>query len=171
MKSKYGFETTQNRSDLMSKIRSTDTTPEILLRKLGCKFSIYSKSIPGNPDIIFKQEMVAVFVDGEFWHGYNWKVKRKRIKSNREYWISKIERNIKRDKDVNKELKKTWMDRTKILGASNKKRSQCIYPKDKVTSMILIKLVFCFFRYVKMKGDTQNPVYKILFPEGNEQGV
>lgn len=45
-----------------------------------------------------------MFIDGEFWHGYNWKVKRTRIKRNRDYWIKKIERNINRDSAQNQEL-------------------------------------------------------------------
>lgn len=49
---------------------------------------------------------IAIFIDGEFWHGYNWKEKRKAIKSNRDYWIPKIERNILRDKKNTKILRK-----------------------------------------------------------------
>ena len=49
-------------------------------------------------------EKVAVFCDSEFWHGYNWKVKQNEIKSNRDFWIPKIERNINRDKEVNTAL-------------------------------------------------------------------
>ncbi|HKC36899.1 MAG TPA: very short patch repair endonuclease [Chitinophagaceae bacterium] len=107
---KNGFSTSERRSAIMKRIKSTQTIPEKLLRKelknQEYKFSIYSKSLLGNPDIIFKKEKVVVFVDGEFWHGYNWKQKRERIKANRKYWIPKIERNIIRDKKVNKELKK-----------------------------------------------------------------
>lgn len=47
---------------------------------------------------------MAVFCDSEFWHGYNWKVKQNEIKSNRDFWIPKIERNINRDKEVNTAL-------------------------------------------------------------------
>jgi len=109
MKSKHGFTTTKQRSDLMRKIKSKNTTPEILLRKAlwnsGIRYRIKNKSIPGKPDIAIKKYKLAVFVDGEFWHGYNWSEKKKKIKSNREYWIKKIEGNIERDKKVNRELK------------------------------------------------------------------
>ena len=45
-----------------------------------------------------------VFIDGEFWHGYNWEERKPKIKTNREFWIAKIERNIQRDSEVNAEL-------------------------------------------------------------------
>ncbi|MGZ3862349.1 MAG: very short patch repair endonuclease [Bacteroidia bacterium] len=110
MISKHGFKTTEARSELMSKIKSKDTKPEILLRKelkrAGLKFSIHSKSLPGNPDIVFRKQKLIVFIDGEFWHGYKWKNKKPKIKANREYWIKKIEGNIRRDKRNNKELEK-----------------------------------------------------------------
>jgi DNA mismatch endonuclease (patch repair protein) len=108
MKSKHGFITTKKRSDLMRKIKSKNTTPEIKLRKAlwsqGVRYRIKNKSIPGKPDIVIKKYKLAVFVDGEFWHGYNWSEKKHKIKSNRDYWIKKIEGNIERDKRVNKEL-------------------------------------------------------------------
>jgi DNA mismatch endonuclease (patch repair protein) len=52
-----------------------------------------------------KKHKTVIFIDGEFWHGYNWKERKKRIKSNREFWIAKIERNMQRDREVNAELK------------------------------------------------------------------
>ena len=110
MKSKHGFETTFERSALMRKIKSTNTIPEILLRKAiwkqGVRYRINSAILPGKPDIVIPSKKIAVFVDGEFWHGYNWKEKKEKIKSNRSYWIPKIERTIKRDKENNKKLKK-----------------------------------------------------------------
>ena len=102
MESKYGFHTTEARSSLMSKIRSEDTTPEVVLRKklwaLGCRYRKNYKKLPGKPDIVFVKQKVAVFIDGEFWHGFNWHEKKGKIKTNSEYWIKKIEGNIARDK-------------------------------------------------------------------------
>jgi len=93
----------------MKKIKSDKTTPEILLqkalRKEKIKFRKNYKKLPGVPDIVLLQEKIAIFVDGEFWHGYKWKDKKERIKSNRDYWMPKIERNIKRDKQNNRKLK------------------------------------------------------------------
>lgn len=108
MKSKYGFETTQQRSNLMRKIKGKNTIPEILLRKalwrLGYRYRLNVSKLPGKPDILIQKSQVVVFIDGEFWHGYKWKQKKPRIKSNREYWIKKIEGNMKRDRKNDKAL-------------------------------------------------------------------
>jgi len=108
VKSKHGFETTQERSDLMRKIKAKNTAPEIIFRKAlwkeGIRYRIENKKITGNPDITIKKHKIAIFIDGEFWHGFNWQEKKTKIKSNREYWIKKIERNIERDKKNNQLL-------------------------------------------------------------------
>jgi len=97
----------KTRSRIMSRIRSSNTKPEVALRKLlraaKLKFSTYRK-LPGTPDIVFRKKKVAVFVDGEFWHGYNWK--RKGIVPKTAFWKKKILRNMERDKRVNRELRK-----------------------------------------------------------------
>lgn len=107
----YRFKTSAIRSNIMRKIKSDKTSPEILLQKLlrsnGIKFKKYYQGLPGKPDSVILGKKVAIFVDGEFWHGYRWEEKKKKIKDNRAYWIPKIERNIARDKQNNKELKKT----------------------------------------------------------------
>lgn len=108
MKSKYGFKTTDERSELMRKIHSRDTSPELALRKLlwngGIRYRKNVARLPGSPDLAIQKYKIAVFIDGEFWHGYNWAEKRGKIKSNREYWIPKIERNIVRDTEINQKL-------------------------------------------------------------------
>lgn len=105
MLSKYGFETTLARSNLMSKIKSNSTKPEIVLRKIlwskGHRYRLNSKKLFGKPDIVFSKYKMVIFVDGEFWHGYNWQNKKKQIKSNRAYWIKKIEKNMAKDVEVN----------------------------------------------------------------------
>lgn len=102
---KEGFYTTAKRSKTMSKIRGKNTKPELLLRKklwqLGFRYRISDKSLPGKPDISNKSKKIAIFVDGEFWHGYNWEEKKYAIKSNQGFWIPKIERNMQRDEEVN----------------------------------------------------------------------
>ena len=104
-----GFYTTKKRSNLMKKIKSKDTKPELLLRKtlwsLGLRYRKNVKKLPGTPDIVFAKKKVAIFIDGEFWHGYKWGLKKKKIKANREFWIPKIERNIQRDIENNQLLK------------------------------------------------------------------
>lgn len=109
MRSKYGFETTTERSSLMSKIKGVNTKPEINFRKAlwskGFRYRLNVKSIPGKPDIVIKKYHIVIFIDGEFWHGYNWETKKKKIKANKEYWIKKIEGNINRDLKNNELLK------------------------------------------------------------------
>jgi DNA mismatch endonuclease (patch repair protein) len=92
----------ETRSYNMSRIRGKNTKPELLLRKAlwaaGVRFRIHDKSLPGKPDIVIKKYRLAIFVDGEFWHGYDWANSQHIIKSNRDFWLPKIESNIARDK-------------------------------------------------------------------------
>lgn len=103
-----GFYTTKNRSKIMSKIRGKNTKPEIRFRKAlwkkGVRYRVHTKTLPGNPDISIQKYKLAIFIDGEFWHGYNWDERRQTIRSNRRFWIPKIERNIQRDEEVNQQL-------------------------------------------------------------------
>lgn len=105
-----GFYTTPQRSKIMSKIRGKNTKPELAFRKAlwaaGFRYRIDYKKLIGKPDIALKKYKTAIFIDGEFWHGYQWEDRKTKIKSNREFWIPKIERNIQRDAEVNEELKK-----------------------------------------------------------------
>lgn len=93
----------------MSRIHSKDTSIEILLRKelwkRGLRYRKNDSTVTGKPDIVFKKRRIVVFCDSEFWHGYDWEKRKHAIKSNREYWIPKIERNIKRDLFVNSVLR------------------------------------------------------------------
>jgi len=104
-KESNGFYTTPQRSFIMSKIKSKNTKPEVYLRKelwkLGFRYRLHSKDLPGNPDIVLKKFKLIIFVDGEFWHGYNWSIKKDKIKTNRDFWIPKIERNMQRDIENN----------------------------------------------------------------------
>lgn len=88
----------------MSRVRNRDSKIELMLRKelwsRGFRYQKNVSGIMGKPDIVFKGKKVAIFCDSEFFHGYDWENKKKEIKSNRDFWIKKIERNIQRDKDV-----------------------------------------------------------------------
>lgn len=92
----------------MSRIRSKDTKIEIELRKelwsRGLRYRKNVKNVPGKPDIAFLGKKVAVFCDSEFWHGYDWEHRKDDIKTRREFWIPKIERNMERDREVNRML-------------------------------------------------------------------
>ena len=100
-----GFYTTEKRSYNMSRIRSKGTKPELLLKKAlwgaGIRYKTPRKLLPGKPDISLKKYKLVIFVDGAFWHGYDWENRKQAIKSNREFWIAKIERNMQRDQEVN----------------------------------------------------------------------
>lgn len=103
-----GFYTTKKRSKIMGKIRGKNTKPELLFRqalwKKGVRYRVDSKTIPGRPDVSIKKYKLAIFIDGEFWHGYHWDARKDTIKSNRDFWIPKIERNMQRDREVNAKL-------------------------------------------------------------------
>lgn len=103
-----GFYTTKKRSKIMSKIRGKNTKPELLFRralwKKNVRYRVDSKQLPGRPDLSIEKYKLAVFIDGEFWHGYNWNERKVKLKSNRNFWIPKIERNMQRDRQVNQKL-------------------------------------------------------------------
>ena len=100
----------EQRSKNMSAIRSKGTKIEITLAKAlwakGYHYRKNDKTIFGKPDLTFKGIKLAIFVDSEFWHGKDWNKRKYDFKSNQEFWHKKIERNIRRDKEVNQTLKK-----------------------------------------------------------------
>ncbi|MCI8982727.1 MAG: very short patch repair endonuclease [Hungatella sp.] len=99
---------------IMSAIKSKDTRPELLLRKAlwqkNLRYRVNYKKLPGKPDIVFTQYKLAIFCDGDFWHGHNWALRgipslEEELKGYSEFWRNKILRNVKRDDDTNKCLK------------------------------------------------------------------
>ena len=101
-----GFYTTKQRSKTMAKIRGKNSVPELLLRKAlwakNIRFRLHRKDLPGRPDLVIEKYKLVVFVDGDFWHGYQWQLRKP--KSNQSFWIPKIERNMQRDRFVNQQL-------------------------------------------------------------------
>ena len=93
----------------MASIKGKDTKPELAFRKAlwkaGIRYRVNYKQLPGRPDISNKGLRFVVFIDGEFWHGYNWAEKKSKIKTNRDFWIPKIERNMQRDRSNDLKLK------------------------------------------------------------------
>lgn len=92
----------------MQAIRSKDTSIELALRKAlwerGIRYRKNYKKLIGKPDIAITKYKIAVFCDSDYWHGYDWENRNQRIKSNRDYWVPKIERNMERDREVTSAL-------------------------------------------------------------------
>ena len=108
------LETTPEVSKRMSQIHLKGGTAETALAKAlwsnGIRYRRNDKRFPGSPDIAITKYKIAIFVDGEFWHGENWEIRKTKLKRNREYWIEKIEENIERDKINDKLLiEKGWI--------------------------------------------------------------
>ena len=98
--------TKAQRSYIMSRIRGTRTKPELIVKENidGRKLRYQPKGIPERPDFANKARKIALFIDGCFWH----KCPRcyKPPKSNKKYWKAKVERNTKRDRHVNRKMRK-----------------------------------------------------------------
>lgn len=99
----------KQRQHNMSRIRSNNTSIEAVFRKAlwneGIRYQKNCKQLPGTPDIAIFKYQIAIFCDGEFWHGKDWETKKTKIQSNREYWIAKIEQNMNRDSVIDEQLR------------------------------------------------------------------
>ena len=102
--------TPEQRKKNMQSVKSHGSVIENMLcnelKVRGYKYRRNYSRLVGKPDIVFLKQKIVVFCDSEFWHGWNWKEKKKEIKSNKKFWYAKIESNIRRDKTVNRILKK-----------------------------------------------------------------
>ncbi|MCR5688489.1 MAG: very short patch repair endonuclease [Lachnospiraceae bacterium] len=102
--------TKEQRSRNMRRIRSKDTKIELILRKAlwerGYRYRKNYRALPGSPDIALTKYKIAIFCDGEFFHGKDWSVLRPRLErsNNSEYWIDKIEKNRARDEETDRRL-------------------------------------------------------------------
>ena len=101
--------TPHQRHTNMQHIKSVDTSPEIIMRKLlwkaGIRYRKNYKGLPGTPDIVLTKSKIAIFIDGDFWHGrYHEDNPGAQVKTNKAYWTKKLSRNIERDKEVNDQL-------------------------------------------------------------------
>lgn len=112
----------------MRQVKNKDSDIEICLRKelwqRGIRYRKNVRRVYGNPDIVFMGLKVAVFCDSEFWHGYNWDERKTDFKSNQDFWIPKIERNIERDKEVNEKLKSEGWIVLRFWGKEIKKETK-----------------------------------------------
>ena len=143
--------TKEQRRKNMQNIRSKNTSIEVILRKAlwkkGYRYRKNYKGLPGNPDIVLTKYKIAIFCDGEFFHGKDWEVLKPRLEkgNNSEYWINKISRNFERDDAVNKKLLFDGWTVIRFWGKDIKKRTdECI----KVIEETIFDL--------KFKGEMEN---------------
>ena len=98
--------TPEKRSWVMSRIRGTNTKIDLRMKKIlseiNCSFEMYPKMY-GNPDFIISRKRIAIFCDGDFWHGYRYREKKKPAKK---FWRNKIEGNMRRDLRVARKLRR-----------------------------------------------------------------
>ncbi len=100
----------ERRSQLMGKVKSKDTTPEVYIRRLlhslDYRYRIHYKLAPGTPDLAFPSRRKAILIHGCFWHGHRNCKKARLPKSNAEFWKEKIQRNRARDRKIENALRK-----------------------------------------------------------------
>jgi DNA mismatch endonuclease (patch repair protein) len=94
----------QKRSQIMARVRSADTAPELRVRRLlhglGKRFRLHRRDLPGQPDLVLPKYKAVIFVHGCFWHGCPvWKHARIRPAANAAYWANKLDRTLTRDKN------------------------------------------------------------------------
>lgn len=100
----------------MSRVRGKDTQPELALRRAlhaaGMRYRLHPSDVPGRPDLVVRRVRFAVFVDGDMWHGNPDEWKRRGRESladlfptRTEHWVAKIQRNVQRDVEVNRQLR------------------------------------------------------------------
>ena len=99
----------EKRSWIMSRVRGRDTKPEILVRsfvhRMGFRFRIHRRDLPGNPDIVLPRHGKVIFVHGCFWHGHKRFQRSKRPTTNKGFWNKKLDENIERDKRFQRKLR------------------------------------------------------------------
>lgn len=119
--------TPEQRHKNMQAIRNKNSDIELILRKelwsRGIRYRKNVKSVFGHPDLAFIGKKVAVFCDSEFWHGFDWENRKNDIKTRREFWIPKIERNIMRDREVTEELQRQGWIVLRFWGKEIKKNT------------------------------------------------
>lgn len=101
-------ETPEQRSRIMRAVKGADTTPEMAVRRLvhrmGYRFQLHRKDLPGKPDLVFPRLRKAIFVHGCFWHGHGCPRGARLPVHNRDYWAAKIARNVRRDAEARRAL-------------------------------------------------------------------
>lgn len=100
----------EKRSDIMRRVHAKDTTPEkrvrSLLHRLGFRFRLHRKDLPGKPDIVLPKHAAVIFVHGCFWHRHEGCPRASTPASRRDYWLPKFERTVKRDAENQARLRR-----------------------------------------------------------------
>ena len=95
------LETSPEISKRMSHVKTKKNSAEVMLAKSlwhkGYRYRLNYKELPGSPDIALTKYRIAIFIDGEFWHGKDFEQRKTKLKNNKDYWIEKIQENIDRD--------------------------------------------------------------------------
>ena len=114
------FLTKEQRRRIMQAVKSAGSEIELslaaALQARGCSYRKNNRKVFGNPDFTFCRQKVAVFVDGEFWHGKDWHIRKSDHKSNKKFWLQKIECNMKRDRKVNRALRRAGWQVVRFWG-------------------------------------------------------
>lgn len=123
--------TKEQRRKNMQVIRSKDTSIEVMLRKAlwkhGIRYRKNYRKLPGRPDIVITKYKIAIFCDSEFWHGFEWEKKKPKIETNHEYWVQKIENNMRRDLEQNNLLSEQGWIVLRFWGKEiEKKMENCV---------------------------------------------
>jgi DNA mismatch endonuclease Vsr len=123
--------TKEQRRKNMQAVKATGSKIETALAKAlfarGHRYRKNNRTVYGKPDLTFKKLKIAIFVDSEFWHGKDWEIRKHDHKSNRAFWLAKIERNMERDKEVNVYLMKQGWQIVRFWGKDiQKKLPTCI---------------------------------------------
>jgi DNA mismatch endonuclease (patch repair protein) len=91
----------EKRSSVMRQVKGRDTTPELKVRRaltrLGARYRLHRKDLPGKPDVVLPGRRLAIFVHGCFWHGHDCARGARVPKQNQDYWLGKVGRNRERD--------------------------------------------------------------------------
>lgn len=139
--------TKEQRHKNMQHIRSKDTSIEIRLRKAlraeGYRYRKNWKALPGKPDIAITKYKIAIFCDGEFFHGKDWEELKPHLEksNNSDFWVSKIKANIERDDKVNKELQYLGWTVIRFWGKDIQKNlDQCIKTVNEAVYQATIKI-------------------------------
>jgi len=102
--------TREQRSRIMRRVKGRDTKPELLIRsmvhRMGFRFRVQGRDLPGNPDIVLPRHRKVIFVHGCFWHGHKRCPRSKRPATNTAFWNKKLDGNVERDKRFRRELRR-----------------------------------------------------------------